>query len=184
MGPLRPPILASGIMATMDETLPNDRAATGLIIGRFNPPHLGHSFMIDWAAERCEQLVVFVNTRTGEMVPGHLRAQWLADLHPSVRVIEVAHELDTDFADETLWDQWMAMFRARWPLPQGPDVVFSSDPYVSELALRFGARAVIVDADRTTVPISATQIREAPADHVDRLAPAVRTWVEANLIQD
>ena len=62
--------------------------------------------------------------------------------------------------------------------------VFSSDAYVSELADRFGAVAVMVDPDRSTVPISATQIREAPADHLDRLAPAVRAGVEANLLGD
>src|SRR5262245_25299812 len=53
------------------------RPATGLIIGRFNPPHLGHSHMIEWAARRVDHLVVFVNTRAGELVPGELRAQWL-----------------------------------------------------------------------------------------------------------
>ncbi|MGD9999579.1 MAG: adenylyltransferase/cytidyltransferase family protein [Ilumatobacteraceae bacterium] len=156
---------------------------SGLIVGRFNPPHLGHSFMIDWAADRCDVLVVYVNTRAGELVPGHLRAAWLADLHPDVHVIEVAHDLDTNFDDADLWVQWLGLFRSRWPLPgDGPDIVFSSDPYVSELADRLDAEAVVVDAERVTVPISATQIREAPADHLDRLAPVVRAWVEANLL--
>jgi len=158
------------------------RPATGLIIGRFNPPHLGHSFMIDWAAERCERLVVFVNTRDGELVPGELRAGWLAALHPKATVIEVRHDLDNDFADQELWAKWMALLRSHWPHEDGPAVVFSSDGYVAELARRFDAEAIIVDADRTTVPISATQIREAPADHLDRLAPPVRAWVEANLL--
>ena len=156
---------------------------TGLIIGRFNPPHLGHSFMIDWAAERVERLVVFVNTRNGELVPGSLRAGWLAELHPHVTVVEVRHDLDNDFADEGLWAKWMDLLRSRWPHEVGPHVVFSSDAYVAELARRFDAEAVVVDADRSTVPISATQIREAPADHLDRLAPPVRAWVEANLLE-
>jgi len=43
--------------------------------------------------------------------------------------------------------------------------------------------AVVVDADRVNVAISATQIREAPGDHLDRLAPAVRLWVEANWLE-
>lgn len=158
------------------------RYPTGLIIGRFHPPHLGHSFMIDWAAQRCDDLVVFVNTRDGEMVPGELRSGWLAELHPDVTVVEVRHDLDTDFDDESLWARWMELLRSRWPRPTGPHVVFSSDAYVSELARRFGAESVVVDAERRTVPISATQIREAPADHLDRLAPPVRAWVEANLV--
>ncbi|MCU1359518.1 MAG: hypothetical protein JWN99_807 [Ilumatobacteraceae bacterium] len=160
----------------------HDLPATGLIVGRFNPPHLGHSYMIDWAADRCGQLVVFVNTRDGELVPGELRAKWLADLHPGVYVVQVDHQLDTDFDDEQLWAKWMALFREKWPLPVGPDVVFSSDPYIHPLADRFGAEAMVVDADRVAVPISATQVRAAPAEHLDRLAPAVRAWVEANLL--
>jgi HTH-type transcriptional repressor of NAD biosynthesis genes len=160
---------------------------TGLIVGRFNPPHLGHSYMIDWAAERVEQLVVFVNTRNGELVPGELRASWLAALHPNVTVVEVRHDLDTNFDNEELWAKWMALFRSRWPFDDGPsangpDAVFSSDPYLDRLAARFGATPVVVDADRVAVPISATQIREAPADHLDRLAAPVRAWVQANLL--
>jgi HTH-type transcriptional repressor of NAD biosynthesis genes len=157
--------------------------ATGLIVGRFDPPHLGHSFMIDWAAQRCEQLVVFVNSSNAtDTAPGDLRAGWLADLHPTVQVREVRHQLWNDWNDEDLWARWMALFRSEWPLSAGPHVVFSSDAYVSELARRFDADSVVVDADRSTVPISATQIREAPAEHLDRLAPAVRTWVEANWV--
>ena len=138
--------------------------------------------MIDWAAQRVDRLVVFVNTRDGELVPGELRAQWLAELHPRVTVVELRHDLETDFGNEELWARWMALFRSRWPHDSGPDVIFSSDPYVDGLAARFDAMPVVVDADRVAVPISATQIREAPADHLGRLAPAVRAWVQANLL--
>jgi HTH-type transcriptional regulator, transcriptional repressor of NAD biosynthesis genes len=155
---------------------------TGLIVGRFNPPHLGHSYMIGWAAERVERLVVFVNTRDGELVPGTLRAQWLAELHPTVTVVEVRHDLETNFADEALWAQWMALFRSHWPHETGPDIVFSSDAYVDGIASRFGADPVVVDAGRTTVPISATMVRADPAGNLHFLAPNVREWVEANLV--
>ena len=36
---------------------------TGLIVGRFCPPHLGHSHLIESAAAQVDQLVVFVNTQ-------------------------------------------------------------------------------------------------------------------------
>ena len=138
--------------------------------------------MIDWAAQRVDQLVVFVNTRAGELVPGSLRWRWLAELHPDVTVVELRHELDTNFDDEGLWARWMALFRSHWPLEAGPHAIFSSDPYVRGIASRFAAEAVVVDADRLAVPISSTMIREAPADHLDRLAPPVRAWVAANLL--
>jgi len=154
---------------------------TGLIVGRFDPPHLGHSYMIEQAAGRCENLVVFVNSSARrDAAPGDRRAGWLADLHPSVDVREVRHELATDFADEELWARWMALFRAHWPYDEGPHVVFSSDPYVDELARRFGAVSVVVDADRSNVPISATMIRADPGRHLDFVAPDVRAWIEQN----
>ncbi len=154
---------------------------TGLIVGRFDPPHLGHSFIIEQAARRCDRLVVFVNSSsTRDSAPGDMRAGWLSALHPDVAVREVRHALATNFDDDELWARWIELFRARWPEPDGPHAVFSSDHYVDELARRLGAEAVVVDAERARVPVSATMIRESPADHLDRLAPPVRAWVEAN----
>lgn len=153
---------------------------TGLIVGRFHPPHLGHSWFINEAAGRCRRLVVFVNTRDGETVPGDLRSRWLADLHPNVTVAQVAHNLDTDWNDEELWATWIALFRTHWPHESGPHAVFSSDSYVSELARRLGAQAVVVDEPRVNVSISATQIRNDPLGNLGMLAPVVREWVETN----
>jgi NadR type nicotinamide-nucleotide adenylyltransferase len=159
-------------------------APTGLIIGRFDPPHLGHSFLIEQAAARCDRLVVYVNSSAArDAAPGKLRARWLADLHPDVTVIEVVHDLPTDFGDEELWLRWIELFRSHWPHESGPDVVFSSDPYVAELARRLGAEPVVVDADRVNVPISATMVRNDPAAHLAMLAPPVREWVEAKWVR-
>ena len=156
---------------------------SGLIVGRFDPPHLGHSYMIEWALKRCERLVVFVNTKDGEAAPGDMRAAWLAELHPDVTVVQVAHTLHNDWNDEELWKKWIDLFRSKWPFEDGPDVVVSSDFYISELARRLGAEALVCDADRVNVPISATAIRNDPAAHLERLAPVVRRWVEQNWLK-
>ena len=157
------------------------RYPTGLIVGRFDPPHLGHSFMIEQAATVVDRLVVYVNwSARRDAIPGELRATWLAELHPGVEIRAVAHGLETDFSDEALWRRWMDLFRSHWPFDDGPHAVFSSDSYVGSLADRFGADAVVVDAERSQVPISATQIREAPGSHLDKVAPPVRAWIESN----
>lgn len=158
-----------------------DRFSTGLIVGRFDPPHLGHSYMIEEAAKQVDRLVVYVNwSAKDDIVPGEIRATWLTELHPGVEIRCVAHRLRTDFDDEELWTKWMDLFRAHWPYDDGPHAVFSSDPYVSGLAERFEAQAVTVDAERTAVPISASEIREQPAEHLDKVAEPVRAWIESN----
>jgi len=159
----------------------NEHFSTGLIVGRFDPPHLGHSHMIEQALERVDHLVVYVNSSFAhDTVPGELRGAWLADLHPSAEVRVVRHDLATDWNDEELWAKWIALFRAHWPYDEGPHAVFSSDSYVSPLADRFAATAVSVDPNRAAVPISATEIREEPAAHLDKVAPPVRQWIESN----
>jgi len=155
----------------------DERAPTGLIVGRFCPPHLGHDHLIDTAASRVDRLVVYVNSRDDEPIPGELRAGWLTRLHPEVTVVEVRHALATNFDDGELWERWVELFRSRWPLERGPDVVFSSEPYGAELARRLGAVAVDVDPTRTTVPVSGTMIREHPLDNLHHLAPEVAEWV-------
>lgn len=159
----------------------NEQHQTGLIVGRFDPPHLGHSHMIEWAAERTDQLVVYVNSSFArDTVPGELRAAWLAELHPTVEVRVVRHSLGTDWDDDELWAKWIELFRSHWPLEAGPHAVFSSDSYVSGIAERLDAAAVSVDPERATVQISASQIREEPAAHLDKVAPPVRQWIESN----
>ena len=150
---------------------------TGLIIGRFCPPHLGHSHLIVRAAAQVDHLTVIVFTKAGEAVPGELRAGWLTELHPDVAIVEVPTTLQTDWNDEELWAQWIALIRT--VVAEGPDVVFSSEPYGEEVARRLGARHVCVDPDRLAVPISATEIRADPRAHLNRLAPPVRAWYES-----
>lgn len=159
----------------------NERFETGLIVGRFDPPHLGHSHMIDQAQARVDRLVVYVNCSiTRDSAPGELRATWLTEQHPNVVVRAVRHDLATDWNDEGLWARWIALFREHWPYPDGPHAVFSSDHYVSGIADRIGAAPVLVDPDRANVPISATQIRENPDQHLDLVPPGVRRWIQNN----
>ncbi|MCA9149102.1 MAG: AAA family ATPase, partial [Planctomycetales bacterium] len=61
-------------------------------------------------------------------------------------------------------------------LGQAPDVVFTSEDYGAEYARLMGARHVLVDRARTTVPVSGTLIRRAPLEHLDFLEPCVRAY--------
>src|SRR6266496_4251270 len=109
----------------------------GLVIGRFCPPHLGHSHLISRAAEQVDDLTVIVFSKDEEPIPGELRAEWLRDLHPAACVVNVHTDLETNWGDEETWQRWLALISGA--LPSGPDVVFSSEPYGDELARRLGA---------------------------------------------
>jgi len=149
--------------------------SSGLVIGRFCPPHLGHSHLISRAAEQVDDLTVIVFSKDEEPVPGPLREQWLQELHPGVRVVNVHTDLATNWNDENTWQRWLALIRG--VVSTDPNVVFSSEAYGGELAHRLGAANVVVDADRVAVPISASMIRAEPGRYLRHLSPKVRAWV-------
>ena len=70
-------------------------------------------------------------------------------------------DVPVDFGNEAIWTAQVAVMRAALEGNGRPpvDAVVSSEPYGDELAARIGAKHVCVDPVRTTVPVSASQIR-------------------------
>lgn len=147
---------------------------TGLVIGKFLPPHRGHEHLVHFAAGRVDRLTVILFTKAAEPIPGGLRESWLRELFPEIELFRVSEEHPVDFADPAVWDLWIRAIRR--VLPDGPDLVFSSENYGDELARRLGARHVPVDQSRRSVPISGAALRERPLRHWEFLPPCVRPY--------
>lgn len=151
------------------------RFATGMILGKFMPPHRGHQYLIDFARDRVEDLTVLVCSLAREPIPGRLRYEWMKEIYPDVRVIHVTDENPSEPHEHPrFWEIWTETVRRR--LPTGPDVVFTSETYGDEMARRLGARHIAVDPERQQVPISATAIRERPGAHWAFLPECVRPY--------
>jgi HTH-type transcriptional regulator, transcriptional repressor of NAD biosynthesis genes len=135
--------------------------ATGMILGKFMPPHRGHQRLIDFARERVAELTVLVCSLEREPIPGRRRYEWMKEMCPDARVIHVTDENPSEpHEDPRFWEIWTATVRRH--LPAGPDVVFTSEAYGDELARRLGARHVAFDPGRQQVPVSASAIRADP----------------------
>jgi HTH-type transcriptional regulator, transcriptional repressor of NAD biosynthesis genes len=141
----------------------------GLIIGKFYPPHKGHSFLIESALTQVDDLVVIVCDHPRQKIRGELRAQWLREMQPSIRTQVVPDTVPGD--DSEGWAKYTVEF-----LGYVPDVVFTSEAYGDAYAHFLGCRHVNVDAGRFNVSISATRIRNSPFSHWDFLAPCVRSF--------
>ncbi len=140
----------------------------GFVVGKFYPPHRGHKHLIDEARRQVDRLIVMLPHHPSQTIPGEVRKAWLEEIHPDCEIDLVADELEDDTRE-------CARFTARY-LGFAPDVVFTSEDYGPEFARLLGARHVMVDRERLTVPISATQIRAAPLRYLDYLEPCVRAW--------
>jgi NadR type nicotinamide-nucleotide adenylyltransferase len=137
---------------------------TGLIVGKFLPPHRGHAFLIEAALARVDHLVVLVCSLAREPIPGERRVGWLREMFPTA---DVRHHTDENpsWPDEhpQFWEIWTASIRRH--VPAGPDLVFSSEDYGEELARRLGARHVLVDRERRAFPVSGEAVRHDPVRH-------------------
>jgi HTH-type transcriptional repressor of NAD biosynthesis genes len=142
---------------------------TGLVVGKFYPPHHGHDFLIDTAAKKSEKLDVIVIARPDESIPGELRAKWVAKNHPNANVILRPDTLTLGGSDR--WaDQTIS-----W-LGRAPDVVFSSEDYGQAYARFMGSRHYLVDRARSIVPMSGTKVRNNPLENLEFLEPNVRSY--------
>jgi HTH-type transcriptional repressor of NAD biosynthesis genes len=148
----------------------------GLVFGKFYPPHRGHKLLIDRAAAQCDALTVMVMSAASEDISGELRASWLAEIHPDVTVMHTPTPADLPQSwpeeDEASWARFVAFIRSRHA--GRIDKLFTSEWYGESTARRLGCEHVSVDPLRHIVPISGTQVRDAPWQHADALEPCVR----------
>jgi NadR type nicotinamide-nucleotide adenylyltransferase len=142
----------------------------GLVIGKFYPPHRGHKFLIDTATSQCDELTVIICWKHSETIPGIARAQWLKKIHPNVNIKLIE---DNKLADDDSkgWAQYTLDI-----LGYVPDAVFTSESYGDPYAAFMGSVHVLVDRDRTFIPISATMIRSNPLKYWEFLEPCVRGY--------
>lgn len=150
-------------------------ATTGLIIGKFLPPHHGHLHLIEQARRQVDHLTVLVCSLQREPIPGVLRYQWLKELCPSVNVQHCTDE-NPSYPEEhpDFWSIWVRSIRKF--VPTGPDWVFTSEAYGDELARRLSARHALVDLERRAFPVSGTAVRENPYAYWEMLPEPVRAY--------
>lgn len=142
---------------------------TGVVIGKFYPPHQGHHYLINTASSQCDLLHVLVCWKPEQSVPIDVRIASIREVHPEVNVIAVKDILDDD--DTPGWAQYTVKL-----LGGVPDVVFTSEDYGEGYAQAMGSTHVMVDRFRETYPCSGTMIRTSPLEHLDRVAPVVRAF--------
>lgn len=150
---------------------------TGLVFGKFMPVHNGHLALIEFARRQCDRLIVSMTVTPDDSITPAIRLRWLSTLLASYPTIDVVAE-SNDFHDPTLplWEAtklWAAFIKRRFP---DVSVFFSSEEYAIPLAHHAGLRHVPFDPLRQQVPVSATLIRQQPAQHWDYIPDVVRPY--------
>ncbi|GEM86883.1 AAA family ATPase [Meiothermus granaticius] len=161
-----------------------DRRRTGLIVGKFAPPHKGHQLLIETALEdeNIDQLIVLVyaNPDFPEM-PTERRAAWIRELYPSAKIYVPENpppDAADDFTQREFVKGWLELHHIR------ADRVYSSEAYGEGFARHIGAKHVPVDPERKRFPISGTRVRELLRGLAEGAKPDVDggTWMNPHLL--
>lgn len=150
------------------------RPATGLVLGKFMPPHIGHQFLCDFGRAACDHLTILVCSLPDDPIPGALRADWMRELYPDCNVVwcnEVVPQEPAESSD--FWPIWRDLIARH----VGPvEAVFASEDYGHQLAAELRARFIPCDLARKAVPISATAIRADSFRCWPFIPRVVRPW--------
>lgn len=149
----------------------------GLVIGKFYPPHKGHSYLIESALQHADEVTVIVCERKDEKIPGALRAQWVKEMHPGVKVL-----LIEDLVNDSLAGASPEEVSRAWAdytlkiLSYAPDVVCTSEEYGERWAKFLGSKHILIDMDRNKFPVSGTKVRENFLRYWDFLGGPVKSY--------
>jgi NadR type nicotinamide-nucleotide adenylyltransferase len=150
------------------------RFGLGVVIGKFLPFHRGHRLVIETAVSQCDRVEVLVCKRPSDPIPVDVRVDWIRALCPSVHVQVLDQEaLGLADSDSPAWAK--ATIDA---LGRAPDAAFTSEDYGDPWCKAMGAEHVLVDKPRIRVPISGTDVRKAPLEHLEMLDPEVRAYFQ------
>lgn len=152
----------------------------GLVLGKFMPIHLGHQGMIDYALELCEEVIVLVCTTPNEPIPGNVRYEFVRQIYKeNKRVIPLHLTFDErDLASTSVPARDVSRAWAehiKWFVPE-VDVFVSSEKYGEMVAEYMNIQNEYYDLSRVAVDISATEIRQNPYYHWDKIAQPVRDY--------
>ncbi|KAJ3120706.1 hypothetical protein HK098_004392 [Nowakowskiella sp. JEL0407] len=155
----------------------------GVVIGKFYPPHKGHHYLMNTAISFCtKKLTIFVCDAIGRVPNANIRKEWIESWFKDVTDINVEvfvkSEDGKDPTDSELW----ANLTREWLNGVSPDVVFTSEDYGETYAKFLGCSHVLVDRNRMTFPISATQVRQNALQVWDMLDENVRSFFSIRII--
>ena len=154
---------------------------TGMVLGKFYPPHKGHEFLLRFAQRYCDELFIIVGSLKSESISGARRVAWLEAMFPESTVLHLEKELpQKPEEDPRFWEIWKAALGE--VLPCSPDLVFTTENYGAALAKHLDAKWIAPDRNRKTVDISATKIREDPVQYWSYLNTIVRPYFRKKIV--
>ncbi len=136
-----------------------ENKSIGFTIGKFAPLHKGHQLLIETALKEMDEVYCVIYDTDIININVEQRAKWIKKLYPNVNII-FAYDSPKQYGldDESVNIQMKYLSE----LIKEIQVThfYSSELYGEKVANYLGIENRIVDLERKTIPINATEIRK------------------------
>lgn len=151
----------------------------GLVLMKALPPHLGHFYLIDTAAQNSDHVHVIISHNKFQSIPGKERFECVRGVYQHCQNVSVY-----SFDDEGLpqsdkespsKDEFYSLWvPAIYKIVKDLDVVFTSEEYGDDFARYLGIDHFLVDRHRKKYPVSGTMIRNNPLKNWNFISNGIR----------
>lgn len=151
---------------------------TGLIIGKFLPPHKGHLALIEYGLSNCDELIILIHITKNDYIEGERRICFLNDIFKENKRVRIDFVLDDTLPSSSVSDRTISKIWANYLSKRFPEVriIFSSEKYGEYLSEYMNIESKTFDIDRIHYPISATMIREKPYLYWNYIPDQIKTF--------
>lgn len=158
----------------------------GIVIGKFAPLTRGHINLINYAATMCERLIVVVShddrwlarqsERDQRLLTLKNRIKWVSQIYKDIDHVSVEFIIENDIPEfPNGWKEYSDLINDNYGHLKDITIFSSEIDYDNKFKEYLPwFDHVVVDAERSRVPISATKIREHLYDNWDYLPSVVR----------
>ena len=151
---------------------------TGLVLGKFMPPHKGHEMLLSFAYQFVDKLHIIIDNiddgSYGEYyIPGEKRVAWIQKKYPRAEVVYLSSSMPQDPNMTGFWPIWIDTIYKT--VGYRIDYVFVGETYGFQLAQNLGTTFIPIDALHEMRHISATELRNNLKDNWDKLASFVKS---------
>lgn len=149
------------------------------------PLHKGHLALIDFALKHCDHLTILLCFTGNEPISGTTRKQCLerefkSNKKVSIKVFEYDESIlpNTSESSRAVSKLWSEVLKK---LLSSVDVLFTSEAYGNFVAEYMSIKHYSFDEKRSTIPVSASLIRDQPFKHWDFISVSARPLFVKNV---
>lgn len=131
----------------------------GFTIGKFAPLHKGHQLVIETALKEMDDVYCIIYDTDIINIDVNQRAAWINKLYPKVNIIfayDSPKQYGLDEGSVNIQMEYLSKLIKDIPVTH----FYSSELYGEKVAKYLGIKNRIVDLEKRTIPINASEIRD------------------------